>query len=529
ENEIVEFKEAKNSYDFLKLGKYFSALSNEANLCDKPFGWLVFGIKDKDKVEIRSRRGYAILPAVVTTRVLQGGCFAPFHWNDIYGDDLAINAVTSDKVDAISQQPELKVCAVKLTRVNIIAADSEIQNSQQGVGFKPALTAVQRDTSTQLITAFAQSIGLAEAPPPQFTDEERKYLNGYISGLRASATYINTLPGIPADAPLNPQNRTWINGLLAGMFSSVLPFHLVEANRLDTNLFETQAQAQPKITVLWASQTGNAESLAEKFGSELTNAGWVVNLKSMDDYNPAGLTKERHLFLISSTFGDGDAPDNGQVFWSQLRAENFPNLNQLQFAVLAIGDSNYGQFCGHGKNLFSRLQALGAQPLIDRLDCDTDFDEIANQWFNKLNQQLKLTVQVNTSSSADKKVVTLLWASQTGNAEELALKVSTQLTTAGWSVNLQPMDEYTVDALAKDSCALFITSTFGDGDAPDNGGGFWHQLNNENVPALENLEFALLALGDSNYDLFFASADNHAFRSLVLLAGLLTFSELAIP
>ena len=47
ENEIVEFKEAKSNYDFTKLGKYFSALSNEANLKGKPFGWLVFGIEDK--------------------------------------------------------------------------------------------------------------------------------------------------------------------------------------------------------------------------------------------------------------------------------------------------------------------------------------------------------------------------------------------------------------------------------------------------------------------------------------------------
>ena len=75
------------------------------------------GIEDKDAVEIRSRRGRAVLPAVVTERVRPGNCFAPMHWNDVFGDDLCINAVTNDAIDPISQQPEFKFCAVALARV----------------------------------------------------------------------------------------------------------------------------------------------------------------------------------------------------------------------------------------------------------------------------------------------------------------------------------------------------------------------------------------------------------------------------
>ncbi|MGI5194278.1 molybdopterin oxidoreductase family protein [Streptomyces sp. CA-288835] len=76
------------------------------------------GITDGDVVEVASRRGRAVLPAVVTDRVRPGCCFAPFHWNDLFGDHLSINAVTSDAVDPVSFQPELKVCAVRLTRVS---------------------------------------------------------------------------------------------------------------------------------------------------------------------------------------------------------------------------------------------------------------------------------------------------------------------------------------------------------------------------------------------------------------------------
>lgn len=76
------------------------------------------GISDGDSVEVASRRGRAVLPAVVTDRVLPGSCFAPFHWNDLFGEYLSVNAVTSDAVDPLSFQPELKVCAVSLTKVS---------------------------------------------------------------------------------------------------------------------------------------------------------------------------------------------------------------------------------------------------------------------------------------------------------------------------------------------------------------------------------------------------------------------------
>ncbi|MEC0229975.1 molybdopterin oxidoreductase family protein [Paenibacillus alba] len=77
---------------------------------------LMIGIREKDLVEVRSRRGHAVLPAVISERVRQGNCFAPFHWNDLYGENLAINEVTHDAVDPISFQPELKFCAVSLAR-----------------------------------------------------------------------------------------------------------------------------------------------------------------------------------------------------------------------------------------------------------------------------------------------------------------------------------------------------------------------------------------------------------------------------
>lgn len=350
------------------------------------------GIKTKDKVEVRSRRGYAILPAIVTDRVLPGACFAPFHWNDIYGENLAINAVTSDAIDAISQQPELKVCAVTLKRVEVFADDSQSQHKStthtSSAQASMAFTALSEDTSMTLIDTFANTLGLKAVVTPELSVEEKTFLSGFIGGLTASAKHINAVPTLPVDCPVSPANRVYVNGLLAGLFSRTLPIG-VSAN---------QAISKPALAILWASQTGNAEALAEKFAEQLS-ANWSVNLQAMNDYSVEKLAQDKHAIFITSTFGDGDAPDTGGDFWGQLSGDSAPNLAHLDFALLALGDSNYDQFCGHGKKLFARLQALGAKPLTERVDCDTDFETPSNEWFAKLNESLKAHLPTETSPS----------------------------------------------------------------------------------------------------------------------------------
>ena len=361
------------------------------------------GIKNKDKVEIRSRRGYAILPAVVTDRVQPGCCFAPIHWNDVYGDNLCINAVTSDKIDAISQQPELKIAAVALKRVEVFieAIEPDVTENLAAHHYdytRPmAFAAVAEETNMTLIKTFSEKIGVVEAAAPTFSEAERTYLGGYISGLQATATLISAVPALPADAPINPNHRTWVNGLLAGMFSRVLPIGVAPMGVTAI----APAQAKPELALLWASQTGNAEALAEQFAQQLSVQGWAVNFQSMNDYTLEKLVANKLVVFVTSTFGDGDAPDNGGDFWSQLNSESAPELSQLQFALLALGDSNYDQFCGHGKKLFARLQALGARALVERVDCDTDFEVPAAEWFAKLKEQLAPLTSVIKASAAN--------------------------------------------------------------------------------------------------------------------------------
>lgn len=357
------------------------------------------GIKTKDKVEIQSRRGRAILPAVVTDRVLPGACFAPFHWNDLYGENLTINAVTSDKIDPISQQPELKVCAVSLKLVEVFASDISSKNVEQKQSLPAmagaadssaptlAFAPISETLSMTLISQFADTLGLTEPVKPQLSPEESRYLSGFIAGLQTSAKQIAAVPALPANAPIRTENFHYVNGLLAGMFSRVLPMGV------------SAQESKNSISLLWASQTGNAETLAQQFAAELSQTGWVVNLQSMNDVAIEKLAQETQIIFITSTFGDGDAPDSGGDFWNALTDESLAGLPNLQFGLLALGDSNYGQFCGYGKKLFARLTELGATPLLEPVYCDTDFEQLAAQWFAKLKETLG-TDQVATQGAA---------------------------------------------------------------------------------------------------------------------------------
>ena len=343
------------------------------------------GIKDKDRVEVRSRRGHAVLPAVVTDRVRPGNCFAPFHWNDVFGEHLAINAVTNDAVDPISLQPEFKCCAVALARVALI--DHQ---------FLDLPSPVAEDCTMSRLDAFADLAGIRHLSPPPLSDSERTYLAGFLSGLQSNAAHQAVgVPTMPANAPLADASRLWLNGLLGGLFS------------------HTQALAAPSpaVTLLWASQTGNAEALAERFAQRLRDAGITVELSAMSDFPASKLASTHTLALISSTFGDGDPPDNGEGFWHSLSTVE-TRLESLRFAVLALGDPNYDQFCNHGKQLDQRLLELGATRLLERVDCDTEFEAPADAWLVRFQQSLNPAKPVALAAPATPAGKTKLYGSR---------------------------------------------------------------------------------------------------------------------
>ncbi|WP_072690481.1 bifunctional nitrate reductase/sulfite reductase flavoprotein subunit alpha [Rhodococcus marinonascens] len=362
-----------------KLGKLNPGPFIEIN----PIDAQKLSIVEGDKVEVASRRGRAVLPAVVSDRVLSGGCFAPFHWNDSFGEYLSINAVTNDAVDPVSFQPEFKVSAVSLTRVAPVSAPEGPQSGAT-VELPEGSPAAE----------IGRLLGLADSAPPSFDDHERAYLAGLLSGLQSNE--IQGVPVLPPSAPIHGFKRMWLDGVMAGLFSrSDVSDSAVASGRSSVG---TEAARHP-VTVVWASQTGNAEEFAAECAEKLAAAGHATRLISMDECDVASLADVRDLLIITSTFGDGDAPDNGGGFWAALNSDEAPTLSQTRYAVLAFGDSNYNDFCGHGKRIDSRLGQLEAKRLIDRVDCEPDYEGQAGEWLTQV-QKLIGERQVATGTPA---------------------------------------------------------------------------------------------------------------------------------
>nr|WP_280513260.1 bifunctional nitrate reductase/sulfite reductase flavoprotein subunit alpha [Gordonia desulfuricans] len=365
------------------------------------------GIGAADKVEVASRRGRAVLPAQVSDRVRPGNCFVPFHWNDSFGEHLAINAVTSDAIDEASQQPEFKVCAVTLTRVAVPTDEPGVADTASAPAESDSPTETHR-WSPDVLDVLAASLGVADVAAPQPTESERIYLAGLVAGVRANPT---GAPTVPPDAPLRPEIRSWVGGILAGMFArsniigTAMALPAGGAPGLgpatpDGEIVDAET-ATETVTVAWASQTGNAEEFAAACAERVKATGRDVVFREMDQVDVSALSGT--TLFVTSTTGDGEPPDNGSSFWDVLRGDDAPNLSGVNYAVLAFGDSSYDDFCGHGRKLDERLDALGGRRITDRAECEPDYEETAGGWLEQVI--VAMSAKAPTSEVTDDRVV----------------------------------------------------------------------------------------------------------------------------
>jgi len=188
---------------------------------------------------------------------------------------------------------------------------------------------------------------------------------------------------------LNEAQQMWLSGYFSALQTKENSLSsgvaVQEAPVSETKLITKQ------VTVLYGSQTGNGQTLAEQLSKQLQQAEYEVTLSSMGDFKPRSIGKIENLLLIVSTHGEGDPPDNAIQFHEYLHSKRAPKLQDLHFSVLALGDSSYEFFCQTGKEFDERLIELGATQLSPRVDCDLDFDDQAVEWFanvlSKLNAQ----------------------------------------------------------------------------------------------------------------------------------------------
>ena len=202
------------------------------------------------------------------------------------------------------------------------------------------------------------------------------------------------VPYIPDNAPFNQEQRAWLNGFLAGIFSAAQPAMVADP------------PPSLKIAVLYASQSGTAEGLARKVAKELKSKGHIASLASLEGYTPAALAEERYAIFVASTYGEGDAPDAVQPFYERLCVEHFPRYQDLSYSVLALGDSHYENFCKFGIDLDNKLASLGAVRLNDRVDCDVDLDDAFAHWKQGLYSRLESIVATRPARNSPSSSVT---------------------------------------------------------------------------------------------------------------------------
>lgn len=184
-----------------------------------------------------------------------------------------------------------------------------------------------------------------------------------------------TIPYIPDDAPFNSDQRAWLSGFMAGLNSRLIA-------KESTASAPAASAAQP-LHILFGTQTGNAEQVAMDAAASARALGMAPEVRGLDDIDMAALSAMCHLVIVTSTYGEGEMPDNAQLFWEALSADAAPRLESLKFAVLALGDTGYDGFCQAGKLIDTRLEQLGATRITSRLDCDIDFEDAAAAWLGE--------------------------------------------------------------------------------------------------------------------------------------------------
>ncbi|WP_281975583.1 assimilatory sulfite reductase (NADPH) flavoprotein subunit [Halobacillus litoralis] len=182
---------------------------------------------------------------------------------------------------------------------------------------------------------------------------------------------------------LNEQQKIWLSGYLSAGQAAVLP-----AQEETTDAGVADQISTRHITILYGSHTGNCQSLAEEYTEKLKGDGFTVQLSSMDDVKTKALKKVEDLLILTSTHGDGDPPDNALSFYDYIHSKRAPELGGVRYSVLALGDSSYEFFCQTGKEIDARLEELGAERIYGRVDCDLDFEEPAEEWWEGVWEQL---------------------------------------------------------------------------------------------------------------------------------------------
>jgi sulfite reductase (NADPH) flavoprotein alpha-component len=195
--------------------------------------------------------------------------------------------------------------------------------------------------------------------------EQLMWLSGYFAGAAAAAP--SSIPAFQPNLLSGGHARAAAPGAAAP--AAVAPISSAAA-----------AATVPTLTIISASHTGNGRKISEKLLANVQALGVQARMVKASDFNPREIAKEKLLYIVISTHGDGDPPDEARALYEFLGTKRAPQLPELQYSVLALGDTSYPKFCEAGRVVDERLAKLGARRLLPRVDCDVDFEKLAQTW-----------------------------------------------------------------------------------------------------------------------------------------------------
>lgn len=284
----------------------------------------------------------------------------------------------------------------------------------------------------------------------------------------------------------------WLSGYLWGMVNQTA------ATDVSVN---APVAAQETVTIISASQTGNARRLSEQLRERLVGEKINVHLVNAGDYKFKQINQEKVLVIVASTQGEGEPAEEAVALYKYLFSKKAPDLSQTQYAVFALGDSSYEKFCQAGKDFDSQLALLGAKSLFERIDADVEYQSIADEWVENLTRILKARVPAQSDSQ--------LLSAQAGSMNEI--HTSPYSKTAPLTASLLSNQKLTSRDSQKD--VRHIEIDLGDSGLcyqPGDALGVWF----DNDPALVDELVALLWLkGDEDV---FIGTQRHSLRDALI-------------
>ena len=306
----------------------------------------------------------------------------------------------------------------------------------------------------------------------------------------------NSAPFDPSDrlkldsilGPANATQRAWLAGFLAGL----------DAQAPRATDAASPASPTTPLTILFASESGNSEALAHRIGKQARKLGFKPKIADFAALSVDTLPEAQNLLVVAATWGEGEPPARATAAYTALIGDGAPRIDGVRFGVLALGDTSYAEFCAVGRRIDEKLAALGGTRVVDRVDCDLDFEEPAAAWIAAALQALRPTAAAEAPAPASIRDL---------SDDEAPLRDATGEITEHVNLNSSRSDKETIHL------ALGF-----DGGAPAYEPGDSLELYPENDPAL--VEQILAATG--------LSADDALRRTLLTERDITTLSPVTI-